>query len=173
MENPDLGIFYSDSNQIIYKQIFNVSEASELNEKYLKSNLWSDGAKVIATGIRPFFDVNLEEEDIISERLQVVLRDYFPDLLLDRYARFYNHQLGEVKPHKDKCHDGVSNYTILIYLTDDFDDGKLHIKNKKTKYVINPKKGHGIIFNKDLLHWAGPVYEGTKNFLLIHAKSAF
>jgi hypothetical protein len=65
-------------------------------------------------------------------------------------------------------------------LTDDFDDGKLSIKMKRTEeelqgsdklhkvFTIMPIVGYGVIFNKDLLHWASEVYTGSKNICIIH-----
>ncbi len=98
-----------------------------------------------------------------------------------------SHVHGNTRPHKDGNHDGVSNYTILLYLTDDFDDGKLSIKLKRSDaerladephkyhkvFTIIPKKGYGVIFNKRLTHWANDIYEGHKNFIIIHVYSSF
>jgi hypothetical protein len=87
--------------------------------------------------------------------------------------------------HKYKSHDGLCNYTLIIYLTDDFDDGALSIKMKRTKeelkidpnmkhkvFTIKPIVGYGVIFNKELLHWASEVYMGSKNICIIHLYSS-
>jgi hypothetical protein len=124
----------------------------------------------------------------------IVLRDYFPDLEINSNARFYSHKYGKVRPHKDGNHDNICNYTLLLYLNDDFKDGKLSIKmkrrleeiddEKKHKvFTLKPIKGYGVIFNKDcftrsafradLLHWAEEIWEGNKDFLLIHLFSKF
>ena len=117
----------------------------------------------------------------------MVLSDYFPDLRLDPNARFYSHQFGSVKPHKDGNHDGLCNYTLLIYLSDEFEGGKLSIKMKRSMeemreaepdkkhkvFTFNPMMGYGVVFSKDLLHWADELFEGEKNILLIHLYSKF
>jgi hypothetical protein len=120
-------------------------------------------------------------------RLYIVLRDYLPDAVISSDARFYNHQYGSVKPHTDGNRDGISCYTLLLYLQDKFEGGRLSIKmersekeqlisepDKKHKvFIIEPKIGYGIIFKKNLIHWADEVVEGNKNFLLIHIYSIF
>ena len=190
MEDEVHAVFKSEPNQVVYKQILTYFEAIELNELFLNSNsYWQDGAIKISTGLRPYIDVNLEDKDVklVYDRLIIVLKDYFPDIKVSTDARFYNHQFGGTKPHKDGNRDGVSNYTLLLYLTDNFDDGKLSIKTKRSEeerlecnsdkfhkiFTITPKIGYGVIFNKNLTHWAADVLEGNKNFLLIHLYSDF
>jgi len=123
---------------------------------------------------------------MITDRLFTVLRDYFPDMKLDRWARFYNHQYGAVKPHYDANHDFMATHTILIYLTDDFGGGRLSIKTRrsdeerlaseqpnhyhKVYIIVTPKAGYGVVFKKNQLHWADECI-GDKNFLLIHLYS--
>ena len=82
---------------------------------------------------RQYIDINLKYYEELTNRLFIVLRDYFPDIKVDYNARFYNHQYGIVKPHIDKSHDGISNYTLLLYLTENFNDGKLYVKIKRTE----------------------------------------
>lgn len=192
MEDNVYAIFKSEE-QIIYKQILNIDEA-EIFNNYLVEMINNDLAdKNIGTslvnGVRMFVEINLKLENYnyLCDRLVIVLKDYFPDLRIDHHARLYSQSYGSIKPHTDKNHDGVSNYTMLIYLTDDFDDGKLSIKTKRTHdeiseyennkfhkvFTIKPMIGYGIIFNKNLLHWASDVYQGNKNFLLIHFHSDF
>ena len=185
----NFAIFKADS-PIVYKQILLPDEIELLNTYFMNqlndnNNNKSGG---IATGRRLHVDVCLKSLFVdICERLSIVLRDYFPDLQIDPNGRFYNHQYGGVKPHKDGCHDGKSNYTLLLYITEGFDDGRLSIKMKRTDdeiqqseqdkfhkvFTFNQRKGYGVIFKKDLLHWANDNYVGDKNFLLIHLYSAF
>lgn len=178
------GVFRSQ-DKIIYKRFFSGLEADELNDLFNEITISSISSS-LATGLREHIDINLDQQSMITERILVVLQDYFPDMCMDRYCRFYSHKYGGVKPHIDKSHDNQCNYTLLIYLTDDFDDGKLSIKTKRTDedrerlepnkfhhvFTITPIKGYGIIFDKSLLHWADEVI-GNKNFLLIHLCSCF
>jgi len=74
-----------------------------------------------------------------------------------------------------------------LYLTENFNDGKLSIKMKRTEdekleeepdkhhkvFTFIPLIGCGVVFDKSLLHYAGEIIEGHKNFLLIHLASEF
>ena len=195
MEDSIHGVFKKEDKQVIYKQIISDIEADELNNILLKldNNIWLDGAMHISTGSRPYLELDLfsshENLKEIYNRLPIILRDYFPDLQVNNDSRFYNHQYGSTKPHKDGMggRDGISNYTLLLYLTDNFNDGKLSIKLRRSieeenedqpdkhhkVFTIIPKKGYGVIFHKELLHWASEIVEGEKNFLLIHLFSNF
>ena len=168
---------------VIYKQILLEDEVSELNN-YLMDQTHNQQISTLATGSRLYCDVDLSSHSI-TDRLFIVLKDYFPDMKLDKNARFYNHQYGAIKPHYDVNHDGVSTHTLLIYLTYNFEGGRLTIKTKRPDeerllssqpnyyhkvFTITPKIGHGVIFKKDNLHWADDCI-GDKNFLLIHIYS--
>ena len=182
MEDQQYGVFHLEKKQLLYKQILTHDEIDKLNDECLNSVSCSNSGG-LATGCRMYSDVDLRAEyRDICDRLFVVLRDYFPDLQISPHARFYSHKYGAIKPHVDQNHDNKSNYTLLLYLTDDFDDGKLSIKTKRSNeeieksfpdkfhkvFVIKPICGYAIIFNKELLHWASEIYTGEKNFLLVH-----
>ena len=169
---------------VIYKQILLEDEVLELNT-YLMDRTHNQQISTLATGSRLYCDIDLDSH-IITDRLFIVLRDYFPDMKLDKNAKFYNHQYGAIKPHYDVNHDGVSTHTLLIYLTDDFEGGRLIIKTKRSDderllssqpnhyhkvFTITPKIGYGVIFKKNHLHWADDCI-GNKNFLLIHMYSS-
>lgn len=180
---------FTETDKVIYKQILCDDEAKDYNNKFLEQmDIYGfNTTMVLSTGHRQYIDINLKDYEDITSRLFTVLRDYFPDLQVDHNARFYNHQYGSVKPHIDKCHDGISKYTLLLYLTENFDDGKLSIKMKRTDeekledapnkhhkvFTFTPLRGCGVIFDKSLLHYAGEIVEGHKNFLLIHLASKF
>ncbi len=164
--------------QVLYKQILLKDEINELNHIY--NEHLSKQLSNLITGSRIYCDIDLSKT-FIPERLITVLSDYYQNLMIDRWAKYYSHEYGAVKPHYDINHDNMSNYTLLIYMTDDFEGGKLSIKCKRTDedralsqsnfyhnvYTITPKIGYGIIFKKEYLHWAEECY-GNKNFLLIH-----
>lgn len=188
MEDANLGVFHKEPAQVFYKQIFSDLESDEINSEFMSTEApWNDGAMSLATGHRVFIDLDLQDLNNITSRCIQVLNGYFGDMTLDRHCRFYSQRYGGVKRHVDASHDNKSNYTLLIYLTDDFDDGKLSVKlprseleiqsedpDKKNKvFTIVPKKGYGVIFHKSLVHWASEVYTGNKNFLLIHVHSNF
>ena len=119
MEDPVYAIFYAEPKQLFYKQILSIDEATHLNRKLLDSEEeWKDGAQGIANGYRPYREITLDTD--VESRISTVLSDYFPDLKISSEARFYNHQCGEVKPHTDGNRDGMSQYTLLLYLQDDF-----------------------------------------------------
>lgn len=185
MEDGQYADFNSESG-IIYKQILNPDEISELSEYYEGGVFQSNGAG-LATGYRKFIDINLRESHpFICDRLFTIMSGYLPDLKISPYARFYNHEYGGIKPHVDGNHDNVSNMTLLLYLSEDFDDGKLSIKIKRTSselqdsepdklhkvFTFRPIAGYGICFKKNYLHWASEVYTGNKCFLLIHLYSS-
>lgn len=185
--NVDEPAVFRKHDQIIYKRILSSDEANTYNEKFINMTNSKNGNSNIVTGARYHVDFDLRLQIELAQRLTVVLKDYFCNLEIDPNARFYSHQIGGIKPHTDGNHDNVCKYTLLLYLTDNFDDGRLSIKTKRTEeeklieqpdkhhnvFTFTPKQGYGIIFDKSLLHWAAEVYEGNKNFLLIHLNSNF
>ena len=189
MEDPVFAVFHRETSQVIYKSILTLVDVQEINALLVgRESGWEDGATGLATGIRPFLGLDLEKDlpDLIPH-VKVVLRDYFPDLEVSTDARFYNHQLGSVKPHVDGNRDGKSNYTLLLYLGSDFEGGRLSIKMRRSNtellesepnkyhkvFTFEPLPGWGVIFHKSLLHWATEVIDGNKNFLLLHLHSEF
>jgi hypothetical protein len=185
--NMDEPIIFSESDRIIYKQILLREEANQLNDLFINLANEQNYNSNIVTGTRYHINFSLRSQPELVERLITVLKDQFCDLEIDPNARFYSHQLGGIKPHTDSNHDNVCKYTLLLYLTDNFDDGKLSIKIKRTEaeklleqadkhhkvFTFTPKQGYGVIFDKSHLHWANEIYEGEKNFLLIHLNSSF
>lgn len=180
MEDPVYAV--SKQNDIIYKQILTPDECKELNNEWMNMPLGHNIGTSLATGQRFHTDIDLNNYPDIVKKLYIVLDNYYLNLEVLTDARFYSHLYGGIKRHTDENHDNRANYTLLIYLTDDFDDGKLSIQNKRTLqereehdydmkhnvFTINPKTGYGVIFKKSYVHWANEVYTGNKNFLLIH-----
>lgn len=116
-----------------------------------------------------------------------MLADYFPDFQLSDHATLYTQHCGGIRPHKDASLDGRSNYTLLVYMEDEYDGGQTNLKVKRTQYdiemdgqpdklhkvmEITPKIGYGLIFNKSILHFAKEVY-GKKTILLLHFFSTY
>lgn len=191
MEDYENAVFFPSDEQVFCKQFLSDIEADEINNYIIKNtdNIWYDNSKGIASGYRSFVDVLLNQEICginMINRLNVTLKDYYSDIMISPDARFYVHEIGEVRPHFDGNRDGLSNYTLLIYLTDDFEGGNLSIKQalsleeKKLNadmnfkiFTFTPRKGYGIVFSKKLLHWASAVIDKSKNFMLVHFYSQF
>jgi hypothetical protein len=188
MEDNQYAIFNKEEKQVIYKQILQPDECIELND-YLMLMIHNNRDTInrgnLVTGHRSYVDITLRDYPDLSDNLFRVLDNYFTDLKIDPNVRLYSQIYGSIKPHTDKSHDGLCNYTLIIYLTDDFDDGALSIKMKRTKeelkidpnmkhkvFTIKPIVGYGVIFNKELLHWASEVYMGSKNICIIHLYSS-
>jgi hypothetical protein len=93
--------------------------------------------------------------------------------------RIYYSDFGEVKPHKDVTIKDNYNYTLLIYLSDNFDGGKITVKVpieeiKKHYYVTpEPRKCYGILFPKDCIHYTDELYTGGKYILLLDCQVDF
>jgi len=188
MEDPEYGVFNS-KDDVVYKSILPSEMVADIISIISsKQDEWKDGATGLATGIRPFLELNLAQDfPWLIDHLHVVLSGYFPDMIISTDARFYNHQLGGVKPHRDGNRDGHSNYTLLIYLSDQFEGGNLSIKTVRSEqerleyepdkyhnvFTLTPRIGYGVVFSKSLLHWASDVIDGHKNFLVLHLWSDF
>ena len=99
--------------------------------------------------------------------------------IYDNNMRIYYSDFGEVKPHKDVTIRDNYNHTLLIYLSDNFDGGKITVKVpieeiKKHYYVTpEPRKCYGIIFPKDCIHYTDELYTGGKYILLLDCQVDF
>ena len=184
MEDPTNCVFKSEPKQILYKQILLDDECDELNE-LLEQNIANGLTQTnigtsLVTGNRSYIEFDIRNNKEIHNRLFATLSNYC-DLRIDSNARLYSQTFGGIKPHTDANRDGVSTHTLLIYLTDDFDNGKLSIRTKRSDeeklahepnmhhkvFTFAPRKGYGVLFDKSLVHWADEVYTGSKNFLLV------
>jgi hypothetical protein len=188
MEDQHHGVFNSNTG-ILYKEILSIAKCDELNNR-LNMEVNKANTSIVTnlvTGLRYHLDINIRDEyPEICDRLYTLLDSYLADLRMDPNARLYSQAFGGIKPHRDINHDGISNYTLLIYLNDDFDDGKLSIKTKRTEeerlafeptkfhkvFTFRPIAGYGVIFDKNLLHYAADVNMGKKNLLIIHLYSS-
>ena len=133
MEDENHGIFKKEKNQVIYKQILSDDDIEQLLKKVKSRYIEDNSLQTIVTGHRQHVELDLSKElRFIVDKLEVVLFDYFSDIEFYRYARYYVQLYGGIKSHKDRNRDGFSNYTLLIYLTDDFYDGKLSIKTERS-----------------------------------------
>lgn len=187
MQDPVCAVF-SATDGVLYKRFLDTGDANELHSALSERKTgWKDGAVSIARGIRPFLDLDISElpRDTVRQ-IVVALRGYLVDAEISNWVRFYSHKFGEVRPHRDGSKDSAQ-YTLLIYLKDDFEGGRLSIKVPRTdeellandphlkhkRFVPTPQVGWGILFSKDHLHWADEVIDGSKDFLLLEVKTEF
>lgn len=186
MINEDDAIFYHHpENEVFYKQLLDEDDVSQIQKIFNGGIIAANDFGIIATGIRNKLEINTP--DFLKERLPIVLFDYLGSIELSPYIRYYKQKCGSIKPHKDKSLYGDFKYTCLIYISDDFEGGKLSLKVSRTAeemaannphlkhkvYTITPRKGYGIVFNKSILHYADDVINGSKNILLIDIASKF
>ncbi len=181
MEDIDNCIFVKRDQQVFYKQILNTYILNELKgELNMKQNNFRDNDTNLATRKRLIDNcINSDIINEVKETIQTVLKDYFQKLEIND-IKFYKQMFGETKKHIDKSLDGKSNYTLLVYLSDEFEGGELILKCKRTikeikesekdkkhlQFIIKPKQGYGIIFDKNILHWSPEVY-GCKEIILV------
>lgn len=177
MEDVVNAVFTKRDQQILYKQILDNNLLKDLknciNSKKFKDNTTRLSSRYIMND-----DMDNDILNELKKTIKIVLSNYF---IFDIGGiRIYKQEFGEIKPHIDVSSDGKSTYTLLIYMTDNFEGGELHLKCKRTDeekgseepekhhylYTIKPKAGYGIVFNKNILHWSPEIY-GTKEIILI------
>lgn len=181
MEDQSNSIFVKRDQQVFYKQVLDQYTLDDLI-KELDSLQFTPNHTNLAKRYRLEEDqISLELLKNIKRNIKITLSNYFNDFEIG-YIRFYRQEFGETKKHVDVSNDGKSNYTLLIYLSDDFEGGGLELKCKRTqeeidncpdykdkrhiKFSITPKTGYGLIFDKNILHWASEVY-GCKKSMLV------
>lgn len=88
------------------------------------------------------------------------------------YATKYLHNSGFISKHYDgniEYDNLISKYTLLIYLNDNFDEGKTIIydeQNNDTEITrIIPKKGNILILDQDIYHSGAKCFNGCKYIL--------
>jgi 2OG-Fe(II) oxygenase superfamily len=77
--------------------------------------------------------------------------------------RIYRYDHGIVKPHQDQIIYPDYEHTGIIYLTDDYEGGRLTIEGHGE---IEPQSGWGVIFPKRLVHSADEMF-GIKIILVL------
>ena len=190
MEDIDNLVFHNEpSQQIFYKCLLSEKETLDLRGLIECNTHTTTNIGGLATGERKRTEISMDGNGMmdLKERIMTSLRDYFPDIQLGMTIRMYQQTFGGIKPHRDASLDGVSSYTLLLYMSDDFEGGKLSLKLKRTDqekassesskhhkvFTFTPKIGYGLIFKKDILHWADEVVEGNKFIMLIDIISNF
>lgn len=83
------------------------------------------------------------------------------------YAITYLPNSGFISEHQDGhvYYDGLaSNYTLIIYLNDDFEEGQTVICGEP-EIIIKPKKGSCLLLKQDILHYAKKPQKNSKVIL--------
>lgn len=179
MEDVSTLGFRNRSDLIFYKQILDTSQVKDLL-KYLATCRYKFQDTRLASRMK-ITEGEMEEGALkyVRESILTTLSGYFTDLKIN-YIRIYRHECGETKRHRDISLDGKSNFTVLIYLTDDFEGGKLTLRTRKDEneikatdpekkyfhFTLEPKVGYGIVFPKHLEHWAAELV-GKKEIILV------
>jgi len=115
-----------------------------------------------------FIDIIIQEmiQKIYNEKIKLILNSDFYINDSFSYVRYNND--GLIISHYDKYLHNSAQFSILIYLNDEYDDGETYIYNEnQTKIITIPKKtGKCIIFDgSKLLHGCNRV-KGIKNILI-------
>lgn len=190
MEDPECAVFRAEPRQVFYKRMFSPDEAADLLGLAVASCPAVEGAGGgVAGGERRRYELDLAAAEFahVRERLRCVLSDYLPDATIGDSARVYRHTAGGVRPHTDASLDGRATYTLLLYLSDDFEGGRLSVRVTRSEeerrasepghghkvFVFRPMCGYGLVFHKGLLHWADDVVGGSKDLLVADVASAF
>ena len=169
-------------SNLIYKQILSDDLSNELlNYFNIKSpQLFSMNGSNLFPQRKQLRDFTSELSDKVINEVNIVLSNYFNNFhIYDNNMRIYYSDFGEVKPHKDVTIRDNYNHTLLIYLSDNFDGGKITVKVpieeiKKHYYVTpEPRKCYGIIFPKDCIHYTDELYTGGKYILLLDCQVDF
>lgn len=107
---------------------------------------------------------------------------HFPKCKVGTLMRVYEQTSGQVVPHVDRRPfdtDGDTTHTMIIYLTDDFKGGRLHVcpvhghDEDDDTVTVEPKVGKAVVFRKDHdLHWSDEMEAGSspKIFIVVDLK---
>lgn len=168
--DPQLAVFDSTSPDfILYKQILDEDTVKDIREalRQHESHYVSNDSSLVTRRRMESSHMDNSILDCIIARVQTTLYNYWHTVNIGT-IRFYKQEFGETKPHRDVSTDGRSNYTLLIYLTDDFDGGRLRLRRVECQgsIEIRPIAGFGVLFSKDKMHRATELY-GTKELILI------
>jgi len=119
----------------------------------------------------------------IIKQVSTTISGYYNINSIRDYIGIYSSNFGIILPYKDIPTYPDDNFTILIYLNDDFIGGNLFIKTPRTnehtieygeplkKYLnttIEPRKCYGIIFQKNNTHYTNELLGPNKIIFLMH-----
>jgi predicted 2-oxoglutarate/Fe(II)-dependent dioxygenase YbiX len=89
---------------------------------------------------------------------------------LNERFRFYRYDPGQYfAPHADGYFERHwaerSQFTLMVYLNDDFKGGETCFERHSTPLVVRPKTGMALVFYHHQVHEGAPVIEGRKYVL--------
>jgi hypothetical protein len=180
-------------HEMLYKRMLDDATVEEASAQLRASGAWNR----IDGGLAPF---RLRTEECVFEpgtsaelraQIETGLSPYLGEMVLGDF-RVYVQEFGGIRPHLDTvqsevCASYPNRFTLLIYLTDDFEGGRLRVKcprgeadpepekePQKRHRVLSPepRRGYGVLFSKDYPHWADDVF-GAKVILLTDVGSQF
>ncbi len=167
---------------ILYKQILSDELSNDLLQ-FFQSNcnkLYSMSGSNLFPQRKQLRNINSELSDRIIEEVYTTMSNYYNCFEIDyENIRMYYSDFGIVKPHKDVTIKDKYNCTLLIYLSDEFDGGKITVKVpieeiSKHYYVTpEPRNCYGILFPKDCIHYTDELYNGSKYILLLDCRIDF
>ncbi len=167
-------------NNILYKQILSNDLTNELIDFFKSKNIISMNGSNLFPQRKQLRNLTNELSEKIIKEVTATLRNYFDNFQIDSSnIRIYYSDFGTVKPHKDVTIKDKYNNTLLIYLSDEFDGGKITVKVpieeiQKHYYVTpEPRKCYGILFPKDCVHYTDELYTGGKYILLLDCQTEF
>ena len=125
---------------------------------------------------RKSFVVKLIDDIELKNYIKLALIKY--NLEIFKSIQFIDHiriikynKGGYFKLHQDKkqYHEKMFNYTMLIYLNDDYIGGNTLILNNKTKQLFSIKKNIGsiLLFDPQIIHSGSKLKNGNKYILSV------
>lgn len=73
---------------------------------------------------------------------------------LGRFVRLYRQLWGAIVPHKDgNAFSAYGTHTMIIFLNDDYQGGRLHLDTVDGVICVEPRAGGAVIFPKNVTHW--------------------
>lgn len=108
---------------------------------------------------------------IMSEFIGGKIHKYFDSSKYYIYHKWFPTKYingGGLETHSDgTVHDNgnISCYTIIIYLNDNYDDGRTIFLNSEKDIEVVPKAGNILILEQDKPHYAEDVKNGVKYIL--------
>ena len=169
-------------DNILYKQIISNDLSDKLLNHFNKyyNELFSMNGSNLFPQRKQMRDIPKDLCDNLVEEIKTTMSNNFNNFDIDtNNIRIYYSDFGIVKPHKDVVIKENYKNTLLIYLTDDFDGGKITVKIpieeiKKHYYVTpEPRKCYGILFPKECVHYTDELYTGGKYILLVDCQTDF
>lgn len=113
-------------------------------------------------------------EKTIAKVLQKTCKKYNEEYLFPSYASIMYTETGRgMDDHDDKYGNGDEyepDYTVIIYLNDDFTGGETYVGTKENRDYIKPRTGKLLAFDSAKIHGVNTVTEGSRYVLIMWLK---